>query len=258
MSKAIRPIALVTGGSRGLGATIVRHLHDEGYVVAYTSRTPGEGLSTRGEERGKPGDHQNLSMCDGGAPRRFVMDLRNKQSMRTAVQRVSGSVGVPDVLVNNGAILSQGLFLTQRPDEMTEMVDINMNGTMYLTQLVAKLMTTKGRGSIVNISSVSAIRGYRGTAAYGATKAAIDALAPALARELGSFNIRVNTITPGYFDSDLSAGVTDRNRERILARTPLGRFATTRDLAEATVFLAGEKASFITGQTIIIDGGITC
>jgi 3-oxoacyl-[acyl-carrier protein] reductase len=238
-------VALVTGGSRGLGASIVGRLLEEGYAVAYTSRTIEE-PSARDDDR------------DERAPRRFVMDLSDRQSVKTAVQQVHQTLGPPQVLVNNGAILSQGLFLTQRPEDMAEMVGANTTGTMYLTQLVAKLMTAAGRGSIVNISSVSAVRGYRGTAAYGASKAAVDALAPALARELGPFNIRVNSISPGYFDSDLSAGVTDGNRNRILKRTPLGRFATTTDLAEAAVFLAGEKASFITGQTLVIDGGITC
>ncbi len=121
-------------------------------------------------------------------------------------------------------------------------------------------MTRQGGGQILNISSINAIRGYRGgVAVYAATKAGLDGFSRSLARELGAFNIRVNSLVPGFFDSDMTEEVTERNRERIQRRTPpLGRLGTMNEIADAVLYLISPASSFITGQSIVVDGGITC
>ena len=129
---------------------------------------------------------------------------------------------------------------------------------LLLVQAAVRAMAGGPGGAIINISSVNAIRGYRGTSVYGAAKAGLEALTRSLARELGPMRIRVNCVSPGFFASQLTAEVGDAHRERILRHTPLGRLATVDDIADAVLFLASEKASFITGQTLVVDGGITC
>jgi 3-oxoacyl-[acyl-carrier protein] reductase len=119
-------------------------------------------------------------------------------------------------------------------------------------------MLRQGGGCIVNISSVNAVRGHAGVAVYSAAKAGLDGLTRSLARELGPRNIRVNSVAPGYFESEMVKGMTDEQKQRIVRRTPLGRLARAEDVANAVYFLASPQASFITGQVLIVDGGITC
>jgi 3-oxoacyl-[acyl-carrier protein] reductase len=119
-------------------------------------------------------------------------------------------------------------------------------------------MLRQGRGCIVNISSVNAVRGHAGVAVYSATKAGLDGLTRSLARELGPRNIRVNSVAPGYFESDMVKGLTEEQKHRIVRRTPLGRLTSAEDVANAVYFLVSEQAAFITGQILVVDGGITC
>ncbi|WP_249927935.1 SDR family NAD(P)-dependent oxidoreductase [Streptomyces flaveus] len=155
-------------------------------------------------------------------------------------------------------MLHQELFLTGAPARMNDLVGANLLAPMHLAQACARVMTRTGSGTIVNVSSINAIRGYRGVAVYAAAKAGLEGLGRALARELGPLGIRVNTVTPGFFDSDMTADVTSANREKIQHRTPLGRLGTVDEIAEAVLFLASPEARFITGHTLVIDGGITC
>jgi 3-oxoacyl-[acyl-carrier protein] reductase len=134
----------------------------------------------------------------------------------------------------------------------------NLVAPIVLTQACAKVMSIHGGGQIINVSSINAIRGYRGVAVYSAAKAGLDGFGRSLTRELGPLNIRVNSVVPGFFESKLTEGVTGPNRERIGKRTPLGRIAEVEEIANAVCFLISPDASFITGQTIVVDGGITC
>jgi 3-oxoacyl-[acyl-carrier protein] reductase len=133
-----------------------------------------------------------------------------------------------------------------------------LTAPLVLTQAASRVMLRQGSGCIVNISSVNAMRGHSGVAVYSATKAALDGLTRSLARELGPRNIRVNSVAPGYFESDMVKDLPAEQKQRIARRTPLGRLARVGEVVEAVLFLASERASFITGQTLVVDGGITC
>lgn len=238
-------VALVTGGNRGLGALLTETLLREGWNVAAVSRTTTDFVTRTAAEWPENFHWQQADLTDPTEAR----------STAGAVVRRFGRI---DTLVNNMGSLRQELFLTIAPDAARSQIETNLIGPLFTSQACARIMVGQGSGCILNISSINAIRGHSGVAAYSAAKAGLDGLTRSLARELGTYLIRVNSLVPGFFDSDLSAGVTDTNRERILRRTPLRRLGTPEDVAGAAMFLISENASFITGQTLTIDGGLTC
>jgi 3-oxoacyl-[acyl-carrier protein] reductase len=237
--------AVVTGGSRGLGRVLVERLLSDGWRVATFSRNSNDFIERTAEKYAEDFHWAPVDLRDVPALREFSR----------AVDRVFGRV---DLLINNGGVLHQELFLTTAPQRMEDVVATNLLAPMHLAQHCGRLMMRGGGGVIVNISSINAVRGYRGVAAYSAAKAGLEGLSRSLARELGPLNIRVNALTPGFFDSEMTVDVTSRNREKIRARTPLGRLGTVEEIADAVVFLASPQARFITGQTLVVDGGITC
>ncbi|TVZ84903.1 SDR family NAD(P)-dependent oxidoreductase [Streptomyces sp. BK340] len=238
-------VALVSGGSRGLGRTLVTRLLAAGWRVATFSRTASDFVQETLE----------------GSPGRFFWteaDLHRPDSVRAAAKAAIGHFGQVDLLVNNAGVLDQGLFVTMPPEQAEALITANLTSPVALSQVAARSMVASGGGQIINISSVNAVRGYRGVAAYSAAKAGLDGLTQSLARELGPASIRVNTVVPGFFDSDMTEGVTSEYRERIQRRTPLGRIGDREEIADAVLFLASPLAGFVTGQRLVIDGGITC
>jgi 3-oxoacyl-[acyl-carrier protein] reductase len=172
----------------------------------------------------------------------------------TVVERYGGI----DVLVNNAAVGRFGLFPLMRLPDIDESVAVNLRTNVVLARLCTPFMVSRAAGCILNISSVNAVRGNAGVAVYSATKAALDGFTRALARELGPKNIRVNSLAPGYFTSDMVSGLTERQMRKLVHSTPLGRLGTIEEMAEAALFLISPAASFITGQTLVVDGGATC
>lgn len=237
--------AIVSGGSRGLGRAIIEKLISEGWKVATFSRHKNEFI-TRTQE---------------SYPEHFYwreLDLASGQ-LFSFVESVATLFGGIHLLINNGAMLHQGLFLNMPVEKIDEIVYTNFLGPLKLTQACIRIMARQNvSSSIINISSVSAIRGYRGTAVYSATKAGLDGFTRSLARELGPLNIRVNSVVPGLFDSQISENVTDSNREKVIKRTPLGKYAEITDIRNVVFFLISPLGQFITGQSIVIDGGLTC
>jgi 3-oxoacyl-[acyl-carrier protein] reductase len=240
------PVAVVSGGSRGLGRVLVERLLADGWRVATFSRKPNAFTEETAEKYQDAFHWASVDLTDTTTVRGFA---------RAAGQRFGGRI---DLLVNNAGVLHQELFLTTAPKRVDDLVGANLLAPLHLTQACARLMMRAGEGTVVNISSINAIRGYRGVAVYAAAKAGLEGLGRALARELGPLGIRVNTLTPGFFDSDMTSEVTSQNREKIQHRTPLGRLGTVEEIADAVLFLASPRARFITGQTLVIDGGITC
>jgi 3-oxoacyl-[acyl-carrier protein] reductase len=240
-----RKVAVISGGSKGLGRALVERLLEEGWRVATFCRAQNDFTRAIAEDR----------------PDAFfwaAADLGEPQSLRTFARSVTERFGRIDLLVNNAGVLHQELFLTTAPKQIDALITKNLTAPIMLTQACARVMTRGGGGTVVNISSINAIRGYRGVTAYAAAKAGLDGFTRSLARELGAFNIRVNSLVPGFFDSDMTAEVTSTNRERIQRRTPLGRLGNVDEIADAVLFLTSSRSSFVTGQSLVIDGGITC
>jgi len=245
MAETTLPVALVSGGSRGLGAALVTGFLARNFRVATCSRRDSE--FTAEMSRARAADF-HWAAVDG----------RDRDNLRLFVRQVADRFGRIDVLVNNAGVASEGVLPTMRTEDIAEVIEVNLTAAVILAQVAARVMLRQGSGCIINISSVNAIRGHAGVAAYSASKAALDGLTRSLARELGPRRIRVNSVAPGYFDSDMVHDMSDEQRQRIARRTPLGRLARIEEVANAVLFLASDEASFITGQTLVVDGGLTC
>jgi 3-oxoacyl-[acyl-carrier protein] reductase len=239
------PVALISGGSRGLGAALVARFLDEGYAVATFARAETERV---GQWRERFPERFLFEPLDGG----------DRAALKGFVARTLERLGRIDVLVNNAGVGVDGLLAFTRPEQIDAALSINLGLAIVLCQLASRAMLRQGAGCIVNVSSVNALRGHGGVAVYSATKAALDGLTRSLARELGPKNIRVNSVAPGYFDSDMVGGLDEAARARIARRTPLGRLGGVEDVSEAVLWLCSGRAAFITGQVLVVDGGLTC
>ena len=240
-------VALISGGSRGLGAELVAGFFQRSYGVATLSRTKTEFIAKmlRGSRR-----RSDFHWA--------AVDGRDHSALGAFVREVAARFGRIDVLINNIGTAVEGILPTMRTGDIVEAVEVNLTAALVLAQACSRVMLRQGSGCILNISSVNAIRGHAGVAVYSATKAALDGMTRSLARELGPRNIRVNSVAPGFFESDMVKGLTGEQKQRIARRTPLGRLARVEDVANAVHFLASNHASFITGHTLVVDGGITC
>jgi 3-oxoacyl-[acyl-carrier protein] reductase len=163
-----------------------------------------------------------------------------------------------DILINNVGIAYDGILATQGVGNIQEILNVNLFSVLYLTKLYLRARLSKRRaGNIISISSIIASRGFSGLAVYSATKGALNSMTLSLAREMGPKGFRVNAVLPGYFESDLSKSLSQEKRSQIIRRTPLGRLATTDDICPVVEFLASDKSKFVTGQLLVVDGGLT-
>jgi 3-oxoacyl-[acyl-carrier protein] reductase len=239
-------VVIVTGGSRGLGAGLVQSYLDSGDLVATCARS-----STAEVERwAKDPDTEDRFL--------FVpADLSRVEEANAFVQAVVARWGRVDVLVNNAGVARDGVLGLLGDDDIDAVIDLNLKGTIYVTRQVSRRMLSAGRGSIVNISSIVGRSGYRGLAVYSATKAALEGFTRALARELGSRGITVNAIAPGYLRTEMSHGLDEAQLDQIVRRTPAGRLGDPDDIARAAQFLTDPRNDYLTGQVLVIDGGLT-
>jgi len=245
------PVAIVSGGSRGLGAGVVAALLGAGYRVATFSRSPTpfiEGLLRNTGVASQFYWHK----ADAADPKAII-------EFAAVVRRQFSRI---DALVNNVALAADGLCTQATDAEIDQMINLNVRGVIVLTRACTRAMLAEGRGgAIVNISSINAQRGHPGVAVYSATKAALEGLTRSLAKELGGRRIRVNAVAPGYFESELVGKMKSLDAgalARVARRTPLGRLGTVADIVPVVRFLLSEEARFITGQVIVVDGGLTC
>jgi 3-oxoacyl-[acyl-carrier protein] reductase len=240
-------VVIVTGGSKGLGAGIVRSFLASGDRVATCSRS-----ST---------DEVRAWEADPAAKDRFMfmpVDLSNREESDVFVKAVFERWERIDVLVNNAGVAIDGVLGLFSDADTDTVIDLNLKGTIHMTRLVSRHMLTQHSGRIINISSIIGLSGYRGLSVYGATKAALDGFTRALARELGSRGITVNSIAPGYLRTDMSHGLDEAQLEQIVRRTPAGRLGDPEDVARAVQFLVAPESDYITGHTLVLDGGLTC
>jgi 3-oxoacyl-[acyl-carrier protein] reductase len=246
-SGAQRRVALITGGSRGLGAGLVSAFLDAGYCVETCSRSSTElvsALEQAPETRGRF-HFAAADLSDPGEAEQFV---------KQAVSRH----GRVDVLVNNAGVARDGVIALFADDDIDQVVDLNLKGTLFVTRAASRAMLAHRSGTIINVSSVVGLSGYRGLSVYAATKAALDGLTRSLARELGSRGITVNSVAPGYLRTEMSHGLSAGQLAQIARRTPMGRLGEPEDVARAVLFLADPGNTYITGQVFVVDGGLTC
>lgn len=242
MSKA-RGAALVTGASRGIGAAIARRLADDGWPVVgtATSAAGAESISS--------------ALADVGG-RGLVLDVTDAASVQLALDDVQAREGMIEVLVNNAGITRDNLLMRMKDEEWDSIIETNLTAAARLSQKMLKGMMKARRGRIILIGSVVGSTGNPGQTNYAAAKAGLGGFARALAREVGSRNITVNTVAPGFIDTDMTRELGDAVKARLLEGIPLARLGQPKEIAAAVAFLASPEAGYITGETLHVNGGM--
>ncbi len=237
-------VALVTGASRGIGREIALALAGAGATVVCAARDLSKLEAVAGE-----------IAAQGGQARAHVVDVSSRESIEALVSSALAAHGRIDVLVNNAGITRDNLILRMKQAEWDDVMATNLTSVFISTQAVMKTMLKQRAGSIVNIGSVVGLTGNAGQANYAAAKAGLIGFSKSVAREVASRGIRVNVVTPGFIDTDMTNALPEATRQALLASVPLGRTGTPRDIAALVVFLASDASAYITGQTISVDGG---
>ncbi|MCC6829926.1 MAG: 3-oxoacyl-[acyl-carrier-protein] reductase [Thermoleophilia bacterium] len=239
-------VALVTGGSRGIGAAVCRALAQDGFDVAV------------GYMGGEAAAGETVAAVEALGRRAVAIrgDVSVEDEAAALVEQAEAALGPLDAVVLNAGITRDGLFMRMSADDWHAVVETNLTGAFFVARSALRGMLRRKSGSIVAVSSVVGLMGNAGQANYAAAKAGMIGMAKSLAREAGGRGIRVNAVAPGYVVTDMTSGLTDDQRERVLASTPLGRLGTPEDVAAAVAFLCGPGAGFITGTVLTVDGGL--
>ncbi|MCZ8312845.1 MAG: SDR family oxidoreductase [Magnetospirillum sp.] len=239
-----KQVILVSGGSRGLGLGLVEAGLAAGYSVATFSRQASPMI-------------QSLAIQHPGSLFCGNFDVTDDAAVDSFVKSAEASLGPITGLVNNAGVVHERLLAQQSMDEIDNLLRVNLRGMLSLTRRVARGMMIRNFGRIVNISSIVSVSGYKGTVAYSATKGGIDAATRALARELGGRQITVNSVAPGYMETELTRNMNPKHLKQIVRRTPVGRPGAVSDVVGPVMFLLSDAAGFISGQTIVVDGGLS-
>jgi 3-oxoacyl-[acyl-carrier protein] reductase len=238
--------ALVTGGSRGIGKAIGLRLASQGADVAFSYK--GNEAASRETAREIQAMKRRALAVQG--------DVADVDSAENVVKAALDAFGKIDILVNNAGITRDDLIMRMSPEAWRDVLETNLFGAFWMTKAVTRPMLKARGGRIVNITSVSGQAGQMGQANYSAAKAGLIGLTKATARELASRGITVNAVAPGFVLTELTQDLPDALKEEITSRTPLGRFGTTEEVADAVAFLASDEAAYITGQVLAVDGGL--
>jgi len=245
---AVTPVAIITGASRGIGAAIAETLAEKGFdlVLVYRSgKEAAEAVKTRCEEI-----RSGIRVVIAGA------DVSMEADCQHIFDVTKEAFGRVDVLVNNAGQTKDGLTMRMSLDQFTSVIDINLTSAFMLSKLCLPLMSRQRKGRIINMSSIAGVYGNAGQANYSASKAGMIGLTKSLAREMGSRNITVNAVAPGFIETDMTASLSEDLKKAAAARIPLGRLGQAKEVASVVAFLASDEASYVTGQVVEVSGGL--
>jgi 3-oxoacyl-[acyl-carrier protein] reductase len=245
MTQATQRVALVTGASRGIGRAIAQQLASDGMTVVGTATSEGgaQAVSDYLAEAGNTG-------CG------MVLRVGEDASVVELLKAVNERYGAPLVLVNNAGVTRDNILMRMKAEEWGDVIDTNLTGLYRLSKACLRGMTKARWGRIINITSVVGSMGNMGQTNYAATKAGAEGFSRALAREVGSRDITVNCVAPGFIDTDMTRELPTQQRDALLQQIPLGRLGEAQEIAAAVGFLAGDRAAYITGETLHINGGM--
>jgi len=236
-------VALVTGGSRGIGLAIAQALAEGGAHVAVVARDAGRATGA-------------ATSLSGDEHRGYACDVSDPDQARQTIERVESELGPVAILVNNAGITRDNILLRMKDDEFDEVIATNLKGAFNLTRAVARGMMKRKDGVVINISSVVGLMGNAGQANYAASKAGLVGFTKSVAKELASRGVRCNAVAPGFIHTDMTAELSDEQVEGLREHIPLGRLGEPEDVAGVVRFLAGPAARYITGQVLAVDGGM--
>ena len=237
-----KQIALVTGASRGIGRAIAEMLADQGYFVVGTATT----------EHGADAISSYLTEQGIG----LKLDVADPQSVTQVVKLINDEYGAPTILVNNAGITRDNLLLRMKDEEWDDIINTNLTSIFRMSKALLRGMMKAKTGRIINISSVVGSTGNAGQANYAAAKSGMIGFTKSMAKEVGSRNITVNCVAPGFIDTDMTREMPEDNKNALLASIPLGRLGEASEIAHAVTFLASAGAAYITGETIHVNGGM--
>ena len=246
MSENTEPkIALVTGAGRGIGKSIALRLAGQGHHVICLSRSEGS--------CGAVADSIN---ADGGSAEALALDVADKAAVQAGCEQLLGKHGTIDILVNNAGITRDGLLFRMSDDDWEDVISTNLTSCFSFIKHLARPMTRKRWGRIINMSSVIGQTGNAGQANYAAAKAGMLGLTKSLAKEFAARNVTVNAVAPGFISTDMTAELNEKQQEAIVGIIPMKRMGKASDIAATTAFIASEEAGYITGQVFTVDGGM--
>jgi len=231
-------VIFISGASRGIGNSLAKYFAEKNYIVIGTSRSDFEF------------DIKSESLIP------IKLDITCREDIKKCYEDLKDKNMLPNILINNAGITSDQIFLRMKDDEWDNVISTNLTGVFNLTKVFIKNMIKNRYGRIINISSISGLMGNPGQVNYSSSKSALNGFTKSLAKEIGSRNITVNNVAPGFIDTDMTAFIDEEAKENIVETIPLKRFGTVNDVSELVYFLSSDNASYITGQTISVDGGL--
>jgi len=238
-------VAFVTGASRGIGAAIAQRLARDGFHVVAVARSLDKLEAVAGEIK-----------AAGGSAEALAVDIADPKALASALEQVADRHGRLDVLVNNAGITRDGLILRMDDEDFDAVIDTNLKSAFVAIRTAARPMMRSKGGRIINISSVSGVAGNAGQANYAASKAGLIGLSKSVAKELAGKNITCNVVAPGFITTDMTDALNDTIKERVKEVIPLRRFGQPQEIAGVVSFLAGPDSSYVTGQVLVVDGGM--
>ena len=236
--------ALITGAGRGIGKTIAVKLAESGSDIAIADMNPVSNDVLREIEK-------NGTKCLA-----YQLDVTDVEAVDSVVKKIIDETGGIHILVNNAGITQDNLFMRMKPEQWSQVIDVNLNGVFHVTKAVIRTMVKQHSGRIINISSVVGFSGNPGQVNYSSTKSGLIGFTKSLSREVGTRGITVNAVAPGFINTAMTQALNESQQQAILSQIPLGRMGEAEDIANAVAFLASEEASYITGTVLHVNGGM--